>query len=302
MFKRICIFILLNFLIVLSISLILQIFNIGPILSRHGLDYKTLAIYCFIWGMVGAFISLSLSRQMAKWMLGIRIIDPYQATSDEKMVYDMTLKLARMAHLPDMPEVGIYQSKDPNAFATGPTKKRSLIAVSTGLIHLMSKEELEAVIGHEISHIKNGDMVTMTLLQGVINAFVMFLARAIAFAISSTSRNQDNKQSSSYTTYMITTLLLEIVFMILGSMVMAAFSRYREYRADAGSASLLGKDSMIKALEKLKTVQPIPLEKTPESIAALMIHEPKTKKSFIELFKTHPPLEKRISRLQAIHN
>ncbi len=260
-----------------------------------------LLAFCFIWGMGGAVISLLLSRIMAKWLLGVRLINPQTANTQEKMVYNMVAKLSQEARLPDIPEVGIFRSNEPNAFATGPTKRRSLVAVSTGLISSMSQEEIEAVIGHEITHISNGDMVTMTLLQGVVNAFVMFLARVLAYVVSSAlSKDKEGKSSSSYLTFSLFTFLFEIIFMLLGSMIIAFFSRTREFKADKGSAELLGKEPMIQALKRLEKLQTSydPELKT-QSVEALMITSSK-KKSFLHLFSTHPPLSERIARLQAL--
>jgi heat shock protein HtpX len=301
MFKRIFLFFALNALIILTISLIIQIFHVGPFLTKHGLDYKMLLGFCLIWGMVGSLISLLLSRIMAKWLLGVRLINPYTNNPEEKMIYDMVARLAQKARLADIPEVGIFSSPEPNAFATGPTQRRSLVAVSTGLIKNLSKEEIEAVIGHEITHISNGDMVTMTLLQGVINAFVMFLARVLAFAVSNAlSKSKDNKGSTSYVTFSLFTFLFEIVFMILGAMIIAFFSRIREYKADKGSAELLGSGPMISALRRLQALQGVSdSELKTQSVEALMITSSK-KKRFLHLFATHPPLEDRIERLQQL--
>ena len=300
MFKRIFLFFAINIVIVLTLSFLLQIFHVGPYLTRYGLDYRMLLSFCLIWGMGGAFISLLLSRIMAKWLMGVQLIDPRTKNPEERMIYDMVAKLSREARLPDVPEVGIFASNEPNAFATGPTKRRSLVAVSTGLIRNLSKEEVEAVIGHEITHIANGDMVTMTLLQGVVNAFVMFLARILAYAVSTALSNKDREGRSSvnYMTFSLFTFLFEIVFMLLGALIIAAFSRYREYRADKGSAELLGKSPMIHALQRLEKLQGITnTELKTQSVEALMITSSK-KKSFLHLFSTHPPRHDRISRLE----
>src|SRR6267154_1913532 len=172
MAKRIFLFFAINILVVVTLSLVLNIFHVQPFLQGYGLNIQSLLIFCFIWGMGGAFISLALSKQMAKWMMGVRVIDPNTADSELRHLMTTVHQLARNAHLPSMPEVGIFDSPEPNAFATGPTKRRSLVAVSTGLLRKMSQKELEGVLAHEISHIANGDMVTMTLIQGIVNAFV----------------------------------------------------------------------------------------------------------------------------------
>ncbi len=292
--KRIFLFLLLNFLVVFTIGIILRIFNIQPYLQREGLDYTSLAAFCFIWGMVGALISLALSRQMAKWTMGLKTIDPNTRDPQERKLLDMVYRLAKRAMLPAMPEVAFYNSPEPNAFATGPSRSRSLVAVSSGLYNKMTEREVEGVIGHEISHIANGDMVTMTLLQGVVNAFVLFLARVLAFAISSMTKSREEKNSNA--SFFILTYLFEIVFMILGSMVVAAYSRYREFRADAGGAKLAGKDAMISALQSLKAMQNIQDPKQNPAMAAFKISHP-GKKGFLYLFATHPPLDERIARL-----
>ncbi len=300
MFKRIFLFFAINIVIVLTISFLLQLFHVGPYLTRYGLDYKMLMAFCLIWGMGGAFISLLLSRKMAKWLMGVRLIDPHTHNTEERMIYNMVASLSRKAGLQHVPEVGIFTSNEPNAFATGPTKNRSLVAVSTGLIKELSEEEVEAVIGHEITHITNGDMVTMTLLQGVINAFVMFLARVLAYAVSNAlSRDRESKGSSNYITFSLFTFLFEIVFMLLGAIIIAFYSRIREYKADKGSAQLLGKTPMIHALRKLEKLQGISSsELKTQSVEALMITSSK-KKSFLHLFSTHPPLKDRIARLES---
>lgn len=295
MVKRIFLFLALNFLVILMITLVLDLFNVKPFLSSYGIDMKSLLIFCLIWGMGGAFISLCLSRVMAKWMMGVQIIDPNTHDPELRHLIDTVRKLARRSNLP-LPQIGIYRSNEVNAFATGPTKTRSLVAVSTGLIQRMKDNEVEAILGHEISHIANGDMVTMTLLQGVVNAFVMFLARVLAYAVSGFGRNRQNG-GGSIMSYMLFVYLFEVVFMILGSLVIAAYSRYREFRADAGGARLAGRDSMVSALQSLRTLQEIKDPRTENpAMAAFKISHP-TKKGLIRFFSTHPPLEERIERL-----
>jgi heat shock protein HtpX len=246
--------------------------------------------------MGGAIISLALSRIMAKWMMGVKIISPDTRDSDQRELLQMVHELARSAHLPAMPEVGIYESPEVNAFATGPTKSRSLVAVSSGLLHRMKREELRGVLGHEVAHIANGDMVTMTLIQGVVNAFVMFLARAIAFALTMTGRKDSEESHGTPFTYYLVQMVLEIVFMILGSILVARFSRYREFRADKGGAKLAGRESMIQALESLKkTFESVDPTAQP-AIAALKISS--RPGGIMKLFSTHPPLEERIERLK----
>jgi heat shock protein HtpX len=296
MAKRIFLFIVLNFLVVLMISFVLNIFNVRPYLNANGIDYNSLLIFCLIWGMGGAFISLALSRIMAKWMMGVKVIDPHTKNSEEHQLLDTVYRLARKAGLTTMPEVGIYSSNEVNAFATGPSKSRSLVAVSTGLLNRMQESEIEGVLGHEISHVANGDMVTMTLLQGVVNAFVMFLARVLAYVISGLGKNRENSGGVTMS-YILLVYLFEIVFMILGSLVVAAYSRYREFRADAGGAHLAGKHAMISSLQSLRALQEIKDPRENPAMAAFKISH-QGRKGLLRLFASHPPLEERIERLQ----
>lgn len=292
MFRRIALFLLVNCLVVFTISVVLSLLNVKPYLTRYGLDLTSLMIFCLVWGMAGALISLALSRKMAKWMMRIHEVTP---SGPHASLYHMVARLARNANLPTVPEIGIFDSPQMNAFATGPTKRRSLVAVSTGLLSRMENHELEAVLAHEISHISNGDMVTMTLIQGIVNAFVMFLARVFAYALSSLSRS--NNRRSSYMSYYLFTILFEIVFMFLGMMVVCTFSRYREFRADRGGAILTRKEHMIAALEKLKTEKVIKEQKK-TALNAMMISLPQ--KGLLSLLATHPPLELRIERLRQL--
>lgn len=297
--KRIFLFLAINFLVVLMISLILNLLNIQPFLSTYGINYRSLLIFCFLWGMIGAFISLLMSRFIAKAVMGVKMIDPNTTDLDHQKLLKMIEKLTQDARLGFIPQLGIYQSNEVNAFATGPTKRKSLVAVSTGLLNRMKDSEIQAILGHEISHIANGDMVTMTLIQGVVNAFVMFLARVLAFAVSGMNRSNRNSNSSFFS-YMLFVYLFEVVFMVLGSIVVAFFSRLREYRADQGGASLAGKDHMISALQSLRALQQIKDPKTTNpSFHALKISSP-MKKGLLSLFATHPPIEDRITRLQKI--
>lgn len=299
MAKRIFLFLAMNLLVILMITLVLNVLNVQPYLSSIGLNYRSLLIFCAIWGMGGALISLALSRVMAKWMLGVKLIHADTKDTDEIALLDMIRRLTKRANLP-MPQVGIYRSNEVNAFATGPSHSRSLIAVSTGLMQRMKNNEIEAVLGHEVTHIANGDMVTMTLLQGVVNAFVMFLARVLAYVVSGLGRNRQegNSGGGSYMSYILFVYLFEVVFMILGSLVIASYSRFREFRADAGGAKLAGRDSMIAALQTLRVFQAVHDKKAENpAMAAFKISHP-TKKGFLSLFATHPPLEERIERLQ----
>ncbi len=297
--KRIFLFLAINALVILTISVILNLFHVQPFLQAHGVSYKDLLVFCLIWGFGGAFISLSLSRLMAKWMMGVRIIDPNTSDPELKALVQTVYGLAKSAHLSVMPQVGIYESAEINAFATGPSRRRSLVAVSRGLLNRMSQQELEGVLGHEISHIANGDMVTMTLIQGVINAFVMFLARALALALSGFG-NQNSRQRSSYMTYAILVFVFEVVFMVLGMLVITAYSRQREFRADRGGAQLAGRDKMIAALEALQRTKQIHDSKAEQpSFQSMKISNP-TRRGIMRFFVTHPPLEVRIERLKQV--
>lgn len=295
MFKRVLLFLATNLLVIVTISIITSLLGLHGYLTAHGIDYKTLAIFCAIWGTVGSFISLFMSKFMAKMAMGVQVIGPQHATPDEHRLLTIIYNLSQKAGLPKMPEVGIYQSPELNAFATGPSKSDALVAVSSGLLTSMNQGEVEGVLGHEITHVANGDMVTMTLIQGVVNAFSMFLSRIIAYAISAAiSRGEDREGGISYPIFYILTFVFDILFTILGSMVVAAFSRWREYRADAGGAKLAGRDKMIDALERLRSTMELEDNKAPALAAFKISHRP----NILEIFSSHPPLEKRIARLK----
>ena len=296
MAKRIVLFLVINFLVVITVSILLNVLGVRPYLTPRGIDYRSLLLFCLVWGMSGAFISLGLSRVMAKMVMGVQLIDSSTRDPGAQRLLGVVGRLTRSAGLP-MPQVGIYDSGDPNAFATGPTRSRALVAVSSGLLQRMDDAEVEGVLGHEVTHIANGDMVTMTLLQGVMNAFVMFLSRAIAWGIAQSMR-RDVTKAPSYAIVIVVQLLLEVVFMFLGSMVVAWFSRQREFRADAGGARLAGREKMINALAALKrNVEGEPsAEEAHPAIAALRIS---SSTKFMRLFASHPPLDERIARLRA---
>lgn len=296
MFKRVGLFLILNILVVVSISFIVNILGLGNYLTNAGINYGGLMVFCLIWGMGGSLISLMLSRFMAKKMMNVHVIDSSQARKDyEVKLMSMVYKIAKKAGMTTMPEVGIFPSNEINAFATGPSKNRSLVAVSTGLLNNLNDDEVEAVIAHEIAHIVNGDMVTMTLLQGVVNAFVMFLARILANIVSAgLSRNNENNRSPGFV-YFILVFVFEMILMVLGSIVVASFSRHREYRADAGGADLTSKKKMANALMALKrNLSQNSEESTPPSLAAFQIFN---KNKIAYLFSTHPPLDDRIKKL-----
>lgn len=296
--KRIFLFLAVNFAMMLTISFVLRLLGVGNYLTPYGLDYNSLAVFCLVWGMAGAFISLAISRMMAKWTMGVQVIDP-NAPGELGELVRTVHNLARAARLPVMPEVGIYDSPEVNAFATGPTKSRSLVAVSSGLLRQMDRAEVEGVLAHEIAHVANGDMVTLTLIQGVVNAFVMFLARVAAFAVSQAlAGNRDDREgsSSSPMVQFMMVMLFEIVFGIVGAMIVASFSRWREYRADAGGAKLAGREKMRAALSRLKsyTERIDPAHNHP-AFEAMKISG--RQGGLMALLASHPPLEERIRRL-----
>ncbi len=295
--KRIFLFMAVNFLVIITISILMSVLGIRPYLTRQGIDYESLLAFCLLWGMGGAFISLALSKVMAKWMMGVKILDPNAMDAESRFLVQTIHRLAQQAGLSKMPEVGIYDSPEVNAFATGPTKSRSLVAVSSGLLHRMDKAAMEGVLGHEISHIANGDMVTMTLIQGVVNAFVLFLSRVIAYAIAMAGRGRDDRDRGPSMSYYFIQYFVEIVLMILGSMVVAWFSRWREFRADRGGADLAGRQKMIGALQALQGAYSFvdPARNKPAFQALKISGHPR---GFLRLFSTHPPLEERIARLQ----
>ena len=297
--KRIFLFLAVNFAMMLTISFVLRLLGVGNYLEANGLNYNSLAVFCLVWGMAGAFISLMISRMMAKWSMGVKVIDPNTPGELGELVRTVH-NLARAARLPAMPEVGVYESPEVNAFATGPTKSRSLVAVSTGLLQRMDRSEVEGVLAHEIAHVANGDMVTLTLIQGVVNAFVMFLARVAAFAVSQAlAGNRDDDREGATTSPMVQfmmVMLFEVVFGIIGAMIVASFSRWREYRADAGGAKLAGREKMRSALQRLKsyTEQVDPAHNHP-AFEAMKISGKQG--GLMALLASHPPLEERIRRL-----
>jgi len=292
--KRVVLFVAVNILVVLTISITLNLLGVRPYLDARGIDYRALLVFCAVWGMGGAFISLGLSRVMAKWSLGVRVIDPATPDPAARELVATVHNLARAAGLPKMPEVGVYDSPEVNAFATGPSKSRSLVAVSSGLLRRMNRNEVEGVLGHEIAHVANGDMVTMTLIQGVINVFVMFFARVIAFAVVQFLRRDDDR-GGSYGLQFLITFVLEILLSLLGAMVVAAFSRWREFRADAGGARLAGRGNMVSALQALQRTHEL-VDTQHQALATLKIAGKRS--GLAALFATHPPLEARIERLQ----
>lgn len=293
MAKRILFFLLTNILVLVTISIVLSVLGIGNYINdQGGIDMASLLAFSAVVGFTGAFISLAMSRWMAKKMMNVQVLDPHgNLSSGEREIVDMVHRLSRTAGLMYMPEVGIYDSPEVNAFATGPSKKRSLVAVSSGLLHTLDRDAVEGVIAHEVAHIANGDMVTMTLLQGVVNTFVVFLSRIAAWAVSRFA-----KEELAPIVHFLAIIVFQIAFSILGSMVVMAYSRYREYHADRGGADLAGKEKMVHALQSLKATLQQANEGKESSLATLKISSGKKR---MMLFSSHPDLEDRIQRLQA---
>ncbi len=289
--KRIFLFVAVNILIITTLSIVMSVFNVQPYLDAKGINYQSLMIFCAIWGFGGAFISLAISRMMAKWMMGVKVIDANERDPELRDLVQRVHDFARKANLKTMPEVGIYDSPELNAFATGPSKRRSLVAVSTGLLHNMDRGEVDGVLAHEVAHIANGDMVTMTLVQGVVNAFVMFLARVAGFFASQAVAEEKRPMVQ-----FAVVIALEILLGILGMVVVAFFSRAREYRADAGGAHLSGRDNMVAALERLKANYQLPPMEEQPALATLKISGKAG--GLMKLFSTHPDLDDRIMRLR----
>lgn len=290
--KRVLLFVGVNILIVATISTLMSVFNVQPYLTANGINYESLLVFCALWGFGGAFISLALSRVMAKWMMGVKVVDPTTLDPELRDLVNRVHALSRRAGLEKMPEVGYYESDELNAFATGPSKSRALVAVSTGLLRRMDRHEVDGVLAHEVAHVANGDMVTMTLVQGVVNVFVMFLARVVGFFASQFV----SEERRSLVQFGVV-IALEIALGILGMMVVGFFSRQREYRADAGGALLSSREHMIAALERLKLNSGLPVTQDQPALATLKISGKSG--GLLRLFSTHPDLDDRIRRLRS---
>jgi heat shock protein HtpX len=288
MFKRITLFLLTNIAVIIVIGIIVNIFGLNRFLYDNGLDLGTLFIYSLVIGFSGSIISLLVSKQAAKMAVGARVITS-PANSEEFWIMDCVARLSHKADI-KMPEVAIFEDMSLNAFATGAFKNDALVAVSRGLLKSMNQKEVEAVLAHEIGHIANGDMVTLTLLQGVVNTFVVFFARIIGYVVDRVILK--NRNEGAGVGYMIASIAAEIVLGILASMIVMAFSRYREYRADEAGAFLSGTENMIAALQALRRSKDEP--HLPEAIKAFGING----KGFAALFSTHPSLEDRIEKLK----
>ncbi|MGD6943318.1 protease HtpX [Cytobacillus gottheilii] len=290
--KRIFYFLLTNILVLVTISIIFSLIGGGNYINGAGnIDFTSLLIFSAVIGFSGSFISLAMSRWMAKRMMNVKVLNPQDALSSyERDIVEKVHRLSRAAGLTHMPEVGIYDSPEVNAFATGPSKKRSLVAVSTGLLREMDEDAVEGVIAHEVAHIANGDMVTMTLLQGVVNTFVVFLSRIAAWIVS-----RFVKEELAPIVHFIAVLVFQIAFSILGSLVVYAYSRHREYHADRGGADLAGRDKMTHALQMLKAYSNRMKGEEQTAISTLKINN----KGKSMLFSTHPDIDERIKRLNS---
>ncbi|ARM31787.1 protease HtpX [Prosthecochloris sp. HL-130-GSB] len=288
--KRIALFLITNLAVILVLSVTARLLGIDRFLTGNGLDLGMLLAFAALIGFGGSYISLLMSKTMAKWSTGAKVIER-PGNQDEAWLVDTVRQLSKKAGLP-MPEVAMYDGA-PNAFATGASKSKSLVAVSTGLMQGMNKKQVEAVLAHEVAHIKNGDMVTLTLIQGVVNTFVIFISRAIGYLVDSFLRGDEEESAGPGMGYWISSIVLEIMFGILASIVVMYFSRQREYRADAGAASLMGdRAPMIEALRALGNLQPGQL---PKQMAASGI----AGGGMMALFSSHPPLESRIAALES---
>jgi len=286
--KRIFLFIATNLAVVLLLSVIASVLGVDRFLTQNGLDLESLLWFSLLMGFGGAFISLLISKQIALWSTGAHVITSPEGAHEQWLVATVR-RLADKAGI-GMPEVAVYEG-EPNAFATGAFKNSALVAVSTGLLESMSREEVEAVLGHEITHVANGDMVTLTLIQGVLNTFVFFLSRVVGFIVDKAVFRTERGIGPGY---YITVMVSQIVFGILASIIVMWFSRQREFRADAGSARLLGTPRpMIGALTRLGSMHPGAL---PQSIATAGVNGTP---GWAALFSSHPPIEVRIAALQA---
>ncbi|MBT2867521.1 Protease HtpX [Chromobacterium violaceum] len=289
--KRVILLIVTNIAVMLVLSLSVRLLGLDRFVTAGGLNLGMLLMFSAVLGFGGAFISLALSKTMAKWSTGARVITQPSGQT-EAWLLNTVRKLADRAGLP-MPEVAVYEG-EPNAFATGPSRANSLVAVSTGLLANMNEEEVEAVLAHEIAHIRNGDMVTLTLIQGVVNTFVYFLARVVGYLVDSwLKRDEENSSAGTGIGYFITVIVCEIVFGILASVVVMYFSRQREFRADAGAAELLG--SPVPMANALRRLGGIEADGLPKSMAASGIAGGR---GLLGLFATHPSMEERIAALE----
>ena len=285
--KRIFLFVLTNLAVVVVLGIVASLLGVNRYLTANGLNLGMLLAFAAIMGFGGAIISLLMSKPIAKWSTGMQVIEQPR-NADEAWIVETVRRFATQAGI-GMPEVGVYEG-EPNAFATGAIKNSALVAVSTGLLQGMTREEVEAVIGHEVAHVANGDMVTMTLIQGVMNTFVVFLSRVIGYFVDGALSRGEERRGPGIG-YFVTTIVLDIVFGFLAAIIVAWFSRQREFRADRGSTQLMGrKQPMINALARLGGMVPGELPKGLQSMGITS--------GVGKLFSTHPPIEERIAALQ----
>ncbi len=288
--RRVLYFLATNIAILVVLSVTMRLLGVEPYLTQHGLNLKSLLIFAAVFGMGGAFISLALSKWTAKRFTGAQVIEqPRDAT--ETWLVETVQRHAKMAGI-GMPEVAVYDAPDINAFATGMNRNAALVAVSTGLLHSMNRDEAEAVLGHEVTHVANGDMVTLALIQGVINTFVIFFSRVIGQIVDKVVFKNERGHGPAY---WITSIVAELVLAVLASMIVMWFSRQREFRADAGGARLAGRQKMIAALERLKAAHEQP--QLPDQLAAFGIAGG-IGGGIRRLFMSHPPLDERIAALR----
>jgi heat shock protein HtpX len=312
MLKRVVLFVVTNLLVMMTLGLIWSLFvnatSFGASLQSGGFDFGSLMVFCLFWGMGGAFISLLISRWIAKKSSRAQIINPATASGDERWLLDTVYRFAEGAGISVMPEVGIYPSAELNAFATGPTKNRAFVAVSEGLLATLNKGEIEGVLGHEMSHVANGDMVTLTLIQGVVNAFVMFLSwivtRILVQAMRGGNDNRREGMGDYFLENMINMMLHTVLFFVAVILVIAPFSRWREFRADAGGAERAGTQKMIAALEALQRYHgnlQLQRAEAQANAQAPALGNFKISGDGASLMATHPSLEERIARLKQLH-
>jgi len=292
---RIILFLATNLAVVLVASITLRLLGVEPYLNANGLNMNSLLIFCFVFGMAGSLISLFISKWMAKMSTKAKVIEQ-PSNSTEQWLLDTVRELAQQANI-QMPEVAIFPAQQSNAFATGWNKNDALVAVSQGLLERMRPEEIRAVLAHEIGHVANGDMVTLALIQGVLNTFVMFFARVVAQVVDSFLRGRDNGGGLGFMGYFVVVIVAEIVFGLVASIIVAWFSRFREYRADAAGAKYAGSGAMINALARLKSETSQP-DQMPDSLTAFAITQGQTRKIMEKLFASHPPLDERIRALK----
>lgn len=295
MFKRVFLFLVTNIMIMVMLGIVLSITGVSRYLTAgYNLDLAKLFMYSLIVGFMGSFISLLMSKWMAKFTMGIKVINPGNVNNNREFwLLNKVYEYANNAGLKTMPEVGIYDSPELNAFATGPSKNNSLVAVSTGLLQSMDDSAIEGVLGHEVAHIANGDMVTMTLIQGIVNTFVVFIAKIIAWGAAKFMASDDEEPSMMVE--MVVSIVMQIILGILGSIVVMAFSRHREYKADKGGANIAGRAEMIHALESLKRAYE-PIDGRGAELATMKISN---KNGVFKWFSTHPDLDDRIEKLKS---